>query len=75
MKGTNYLNMEIQFDDVMFLKAVALPKDSDVKFVVMVQPGTGRFEVNATASTVCSYSNNIFYFRSPRKQVPSLLVT
>lgn len=40
-----FFELEVQFEDVKFLRATALPKDTDIEFIVMIQPGTGRFEI------------------------------
>ena len=47
-----FFELEVQFEDVKFLRATALPKDTDIEFIVMIQPGTGRFEITGNWSTV-----------------------
>lgn len=45
MKGTFYVDLELEFQDVQFLRATAMQKDTEVTFIVMIHRGTGRFEV------------------------------
>lgn len=45
MRGTFYVDMELEFQDVQFLRATAMQKDTEVTFIIMVHRGTGRFEV------------------------------
>jgi fatty acid synthase, animal type len=44
-KGPLFFDLEVEFEDVKFLRATAMTKDVEVEFTVMIQPGTGRFEV------------------------------
>lgn len=46
MRGTFYVDLELEFQDVQFLRATAMQKDTEVTFIVMVHRGTGRFEVS-----------------------------
>ncbi|KAK0070671.1 hypothetical protein PV325_000245, partial [Microctonus aethiopoides] len=45
MKGKLYTEVSVVFQDVKFLRATTLPKEGIVTLTVMVQKGTGRFEV------------------------------
>ncbi|XP_014204160.1 fatty acid synthase-like [Copidosoma floridanum] len=45
MQGELYIEMSVVFEDVKFLRATQLPKSGEVEFTLMVQKGTGRFEV------------------------------
>lgn len=45
MKGTFYVDLELEFQDVQFLRATAMQKDTEVTFIIMIHRGTGRFEV------------------------------
>ncbi|XP_066594557.1 fatty acid synthase [Prorops nasuta] len=53
MKGELYTEISIVFEDIRFLRATTLPKDGSVDLIVMIQKGTGRFEViEGTAAVV-----------------------
>lgn len=52
MRGTFYVDLELEFQDVQFLRATAMQKDTEVTFIVMVHRGTGRFEVRNVNSFV-----------------------
>ncbi|XP_053598737.1 fatty acid synthase [Microplitis demolitor] len=45
MKGELYTEVSVVFDDVKFLRATTIPKEGIVEVTLMVQKGTGRFEV------------------------------
>ena len=46
VKGPMYFDLEVEFEDVKFLRATSIAKDQEIEFTVMLQPGTGRFEVS-----------------------------
>ncbi len=52
MLGAGYFEIEILFEDVKFIRATNISKNTDVEFVVMIQPGTGRFEISEGSSAV-----------------------
>lgn len=52
MLGTGFFEIEVTFEDVKFLRATSISKTTDVEFVVMIQPGTGRFEISEGSSAV-----------------------
>lgn len=39
MVGVFFFEVGVVFEDVKFVRATALPKNQDVEFVVMIQPG------------------------------------
>lgn len=45
-KGVLYFDIDVEFEDVKFLRATTFTKDTEIEFTIMVQPGTGRFEVS-----------------------------
>lgn len=45
MKGELYTEISIVFRDVKFLRATTLPKEGIIELTVVVQKGTGRFEI------------------------------
>lgn len=53
-KGIFYFDFAVQFEDIKFLRATTLSKDSEVEFTIIVQPGTGRFEISEGMSTLVS---------------------
>ncbi|XP_055698842.1 fatty acid synthase [Phlebotomus papatasi] len=52
MKGDLFFDMEIEFTDVRFLRATNMTKDTEIEFLIMIQPGTGRFEITEGSSAV-----------------------
>jgi fatty acid synthase, animal type len=52
MKGYLYFDISVEFEDVKFVRATSLTKDSEVEFIVVVQPGTGRFEISEKMTTL-----------------------
>lgn len=57
MKGDLFFDMEIEFSDVRFLRATHMTKDTEIEFLIMIQPGTGRFEVNCVITLIKTLSN------------------
>lgn len=45
MQGIPYEHMNVEFKEVKFLRATAIPKENDVTLSVTFQRGTGKFEV------------------------------
>lgn len=45
MTNRLYIDIDIEFEDVKFLRATAMIKESYIDMIVMIQHGTGRFEV------------------------------
>lgn len=52
MLGRFYLDLNIEFSDVKFLRATSIVKDKEVTFVVMIHRGTGAFEISEASSPV-----------------------
>ena len=46
MRGLLYFDINVEFEDIKFLRATSLTKDIDVELTVIIQPGTERFEVS-----------------------------
>lgn len=51
-RGNFYYDFSVEFSDVKFLRATTLTKDSSVDFIIVVQPGSGRFEISEGSSTL-----------------------
>ncbi|XP_023313670.1 fatty acid synthase-like [Trichogramma pretiosum] len=45
MRGELYTEVSVVFEDVKFLRATTIPKEGIIEFTLMIQKGTGRFEV------------------------------
>lgn len=45
-KGLVAQELAVEFNDVQFLRATTLAADQSVEFTVLIQEGTGQFEVN-----------------------------
>ncbi|XP_044017899.1 fatty acid synthase-like [Aphidius gifuensis] len=52
MKGELYTEVSIVFEDIKFLRATTLPKEGIVEITLMIQKGTGRFEVVESGAAV-----------------------
>jgi fatty acid synthase, animal type len=52
MMGVYFFELGVEFEDVKFVRATALPKNQDVEFTVMIQPGSGRFEITEGMSAL-----------------------
>jgi fatty acid synthase, animal type len=50
--GVYYFELKVEFEDVKFLRATAVPKNQDIDFTVMIQPGSGKFEITEANSTL-----------------------
>ena len=45
MNNMMFADFEIEFDEVKFLRATSMQKDQDIELLVIIQKGTGRFEI------------------------------
>ncbi|XP_023289558.1 fatty acid synthase [Orussus abietinus] len=54
MRGELYTEVSVVFEDVKFLRATNIPKEGDVELTLMVQKGSGRFEVVEGGAAVVS---------------------
>ena len=52
MMGVFFFELEVEFEDIKFLRATSIAKDQDIEFIIMIQPGTGRFEITEGTSAV-----------------------
>ena len=52
MMGVYFFELRVEFEDVKFVRATALPKNQDVELTVMIQPGSGRFEITENSSVL-----------------------
>lgn len=52
MQGELYSEMPVVFENVRFQRATNIPKDGNVDFIVMVQKGSGTFEVVESGAPV-----------------------
>jgi fatty acid synthase len=46
MNGQFYFDISVEFEDIKFLRATTFAKDVEIEFTIMIQPGTGRFEIS-----------------------------
>ena len=51
-KSLSMSNISVEFEDIKFLRATSLTKDVDVELVVVIQPGSGRFEISEKSTTL-----------------------
>ena len=47
-----YIDMDVEYTDVRFLRATNVTKDQEIEFIVMIQSGTGRFEITEKNTAV-----------------------
>lgn len=52
MMGVYFFDLGVEFEDVKFVRATALSKSQDIELTVMIQPGTGRFEITEGSSAL-----------------------
>lgn len=52
MRGEVQEDMAVCFEDVKFIRATNVPKDSDINFTIMIQKGTGNFEIIESEAAV-----------------------
>ncbi|XP_023313671.1 fatty acid synthase-like [Trichogramma pretiosum] len=45
MHGELHTEVSVVFEDIKFLRATNIPKEGEIEFTLMIQKGTGRFEV------------------------------
>lgn len=46
MMGELYTEVSVVFENVRFQRATNIPKDGNLEFIVMIQKGSGQFEVS-----------------------------
>lgn len=46
MMGELYTEVSVVFENVRFQRATNIPKDGNLEFIIMIQKGSGNFEVN-----------------------------
>lgn len=63
MKGPIFFDMNVEFEDIRFLRATALAKNQVIEFVIMVHTGTGRFEI--TEGNTAVVTGNITLVENP----------
>lgn len=60
MKGPQFFDLLVEFEDVKFLRATNIAKDVEIEFTIMIQPGTGRFEITeGSAAVVTGYIREV----------------
>lgn len=52
MRGELYSEVPVVFENVRFQRATNIPKDGNVEFIVMVQKGSGAFEIVESGAPV-----------------------
>lgn len=45
MMGELYTEVSVVFENVRFQRATNIPKDGNLEFIIMIQKGSGNFEV------------------------------
>lgn len=56
LKGPFFFDLPVQFEDVKFHRATSLVKNTDIEFSIIIQPGTGKFEITEGSSSVVTGS-------------------
>lgn len=72
MKGPIFFDMDVEFEDVRFLRATALHKGQPIEFNVMVHTGTGRFEITEGATAVVTGKITEVVNARPLTELPPL---
>lgn len=52
MKGPIFFDMNVEFEDIRFLRATGINKGQLIEFHIMVHTGTGRFEISENSTAV-----------------------
>ncbi|XP_068156554.1 fatty acid synthase [Drosophila tropicalis] len=50
--GPSYMDVPVEFEDVRFLRATTMPQNGEVELNVMIQYGTGHFEITEAGTLV-----------------------
>lgn len=48
MKGPIFFDMNVEFEDIRFLRATGLAKNQVIDLNIMVHTGTGQFEITGS---------------------------
>lgn len=48
MMGELFTEVSVVFENVRFQRATNIPKDGNLEFIIMIQKGSGNFEVRST---------------------------
>lgn len=56
MLGELYTEVSVVFENVRFQRATNIPKDGNLEFIVMIQKGSGQFEVRKNSKMHDNYS-------------------
>lgn len=56
MKGLFYYNMNVEFEDIRFLRATSMTKGQSVNLTIMIHIGTGKFEISEGTTAICTGS-------------------
>lgn len=57
MMGELYTEVSVVFENVRFQRATNIPKDGNLEFIIMIQKGSGNFEVSNNNLLWCFMSN------------------
>ena len=50
MKGLMFETVSVEFEDIKFLRATSLTEGMEIDLYVMIQPGTGQFEISEAST-------------------------
>lgn len=65
MKGPIFFDMNVEFEDIRFLRATAMSKTQAIDLNIMVHTGTGQFEITGSSEKfVCVIMPNSNHARS-----------
>lgn len=57
MHGKMFMDMKVVFENIKFMRATTLSKDTKIEFVVSIRKSNGHFEV--PPSIILKLSNNL----------------
>ncbi|XP_045454011.1 fatty acid synthase [Melitaea cinxia] len=52
MMGELYTEVSVVFEDVRFQRATNIPKDGNLEFIIMIQKGSGQFEIVESGTSI-----------------------
>ncbi|XP_037954847.1 fatty acid synthase isoform X2 [Teleopsis dalmanni] len=50
--GPSYMDIPVEFDDIRFLRATSISKNSNIELTIMIHYGTGNFEITESGTLV-----------------------
>lgn len=80
--GPIYANVNIEFEDIRFLRATAINPEQEIELLIIIHHGSGRFEISESSTTVVTGivrkmenpENTIKSIQSQHPERPSIIL-